>query len=254
MKYFSVLIVLLFSLNCVANEPYIPKNILDAINQLDSILKTDDKKEFKKTKKTELSKFHMRLGMSLRNGWGLWSGSRLSKYFQKNGIGHPDEMSGFIINSYWLHLHDKPLNIEKRFSKIKFYKKKNAKPKTIPCKDGKHLFSLFHPKITDPESTFIYVAKCGKNNNYMAYDYLDGWYKPKSLLLVRIRELNKEGNIITAPLVGIAKAMKAYDTKASMMLKDDNFSQNEGDRLYLNNKLNELEQIISLLLIKELKQ
>ncbi len=39
-------------------------------------------------------------GMGLRNGWGLWQGSKLAQWFYKRQIYHADDMSGIIMDSY----------------------------------------------------------------------------------------------------------------------------------------------------------
>jgi len=55
--------------------------------------------------KQETIKYHHSLGMSLRNSWGLWGGSRLQKYFLDRQVNHPDNMSALILEFYydWLH-------------------------------------------------------------------------------------------------------------------------------------------------------
>ncbi len=39
-------------------------------------------------------------GMGLRNGWGLWQGSKLAQWFFKRQIYHADDMSGIIMDTY----------------------------------------------------------------------------------------------------------------------------------------------------------
>lgn len=250
MKYSILFLVALFSFSAFAQGKYIPQDIPDAIKQLNITLTKKDIRKFKGAGENKLFSFHMSLGMGLRNKWGLWSDSRLAKYFRKNGVNHPDEMSSFIIKSYWLFLNGKPLDVNKRFSKIKYYKNKNSKPKNIPCKNGQHKFSLFHPKITDPESTWIFVAKC--KEGFIAYDYHSGWYKPRGLLATRIVELSKNTSLISAPLVSIPKLLRLYNKKASSYM-DFNW-KTEDEREYLNLKLREIDQLIEMLPLQELKR
>lgn len=54
----------------------------------------------------------------MRNNWGLWSGSRLAKYFNEMGIFHPDDMSGIILTSFHRHLNGKDLQLDQQ---IKYY-------------------------------------------------------------------------------------------------------------------------------------
>ena len=80
-------------------QVYIPKDLPDCIQQLDSMLSAEDKAYIKNG-----GSVHFSLGMWMRNNWGLWGGSRLQKYFIDNGIHHPDDMSGVILECYVKHL------------------------------------------------------------------------------------------------------------------------------------------------------
>lgn len=88
------------------NGVYIPRDLKDCFVQLDTLLSTEDKEVIRKLEGSgETVLFHHGLGMWLRNNWGLWSGSRLQKYFTDRGIAHPDDMSGLILGYYydWLN-------------------------------------------------------------------------------------------------------------------------------------------------------
>ncbi|HKO42119.1 MAG TPA: DUF6794 domain-containing protein [Pyrinomonadaceae bacterium] len=87
------------------NGVYIPANLLECFVELDKLLDDIDKKEMRAlSSRKEMIQYHMGLGMWVRNNWGLWSGSRLQKYFTARGVTHPDHMSGVILNHYfdWL--------------------------------------------------------------------------------------------------------------------------------------------------------
>lgn len=84
---------------------YIPKDLEDCFRQIDSFWDDSTKKEVKKMNEYEFAGMcHMGFGMWMRNNWGLWAGSRLSKYFHDAGVHHPDEMSGIILRNYHRHL------------------------------------------------------------------------------------------------------------------------------------------------------
>jgi len=78
---------------------YIPTDLPDCIRQLDSMLSPEDKAYIQSGRSV-----HFSLGMWMRNNWGLWRGSRLQTYFTDNGIHHPDDMSGVILDCYVKHL------------------------------------------------------------------------------------------------------------------------------------------------------
>jgi len=63
-------------------------------------------------------RYHLGLGMWMRNNWGLWKGSRLSKYFNSLGIYHPDDMTGVIFNSYHRTMLGNEIKLNEQ---VKFY-------------------------------------------------------------------------------------------------------------------------------------
>jgi len=98
---------------------YIPRDRDDAHNYLLKKLPPEEIISIKRMEsEDDMIKYHMGLGMGLRNGWGLWAGSRLSRYFNRMGVEHPDDMSGIIFDALWCRIHEKPFNLEQR---IKYY-------------------------------------------------------------------------------------------------------------------------------------
>ena len=86
-------------------EVYIPKDLPDAFAELDRMLTKEFRGYFANSPMADTIKYHLGLGMWLRNNWGLWSNERLSKYFAEIGIYHPDDMSCIILDSYWRYLN-----------------------------------------------------------------------------------------------------------------------------------------------------
>ena len=97
------------------NGVYLPKDIEDGF------LTDSTKMEIKQWKEEEFcSNAHFGLGMWMRNNWGLWGGSRLSKYFNEMKIFHPDDMSSIILTSYHCYLTGNEIKLEEQ---IKYCKK-----------------------------------------------------------------------------------------------------------------------------------
>jgi hypothetical protein len=97
---------------------YIPQNLNDCYNELDKMLNFYLKLEMLFTKEDNLSKYHLGLGMWIRNFWIRSKDKRLRNYFHDIGIYTPDDMSGIIIDSYWRKLHKKSINLDQQ---IKYY-------------------------------------------------------------------------------------------------------------------------------------
>jgi len=99
-------------------EVYVPKDLDDCFAQLKKILSKDLIEKMKTGPEEDMIDYHHGLGTWLRNNWGLWKGSRLSKWFNARGIKHPDDMSGIILDSFWRHLNNKPINLDEQ---VKYY-------------------------------------------------------------------------------------------------------------------------------------
>lgn len=116
-----------YDLSSHIDDVYIPENLEDSFDQLDQLLNPEAVDTLKaKKSEDELAGYHFGLGLWMRNNWGLWRGSRLTKYFNDLGIYHPDDMSGIILDSYWRKLNNHPIRLEEQ---IKYYQDywKNAK-------------------------------------------------------------------------------------------------------------------------------
>lgn len=80
---------------------------------LKKTLKPDDLTEFKAKKEQELIEYHFSIGRWLRSGdiRRIWSPSALLDYCYKNGISHPDIISGIILTSFHRYLNGKDINL-----------------------------------------------------------------------------------------------------------------------------------------------
>jgi len=104
-----------------AARAYIPADLDDALKQLDKILPAKTREEMRKGKEGDMSRYHMGLGLWMRNNWGLWGGSRLSKWFSGHAVFHPDDMSMVILTSYYRRLHGKPIELAKQVKAIQAF-------------------------------------------------------------------------------------------------------------------------------------
>lgn len=97
---------------------YIPKDLDDCFAELEKILKPEDIKKMKEGTENDMIQYHFGLGMWIRNNWGLRGESHLAKWFNAQGIKHPDDMSGIILDSFWRHLNSKPIKLNEQ---VKYY-------------------------------------------------------------------------------------------------------------------------------------
>jgi hypothetical protein len=98
---------------------YIPNNLEDCFDELKRMLPPDTIRELKQGPENSMNRYHLNLGLWIRNNWGLWRGSRLADYFNHYDIRHPDDMSSIILDSFWRHLNDRPIKFGEQ---VQFYK------------------------------------------------------------------------------------------------------------------------------------
>ena len=106
------------SVSC--SQKVVPFGLRKTIDQMEKNLNDTIKYDFRIAPESIAgTKHHFGLGLGLRNGKGLWSGSMLRTYFRLNGIKHPDDMSGIILTTLHRKLNNKPINFREQ---KKYYK------------------------------------------------------------------------------------------------------------------------------------
>lgn len=116
----GILIILFLSVSC--SQKLVPFGLRKTINQMEKNLNDTIKYDFQIAPESVAgTKHHFGLGLGLRNGKGLWSGSMLRTYFILNGIKHPDDMSGIILTTLHRKLNNKPINFREQKEYYKDY-------------------------------------------------------------------------------------------------------------------------------------
>lgn len=93
---------------------HIPVDLHGCFSALDTLLSLEDVAAIRSGTEEEMLRYHFSLGMWIRNNWGLWDGSQLAGWFHSLGIHHPDDMSSIILDSYWRHLNDEPIQLKQQ--------------------------------------------------------------------------------------------------------------------------------------------
>ncbi|MBX3042544.1 MAG: hypothetical protein KIT33_00455 [Candidatus Kapabacteria bacterium] len=112
------------------NGRFIPKDINECLEDLDSIFSDDFKIQFMKLAEDELLlKHHFSLGMELRKRYALWGKSRLQRSIENQfGFGNPDRQSNFIILLFHRKIKGLDLELEKT---VDFFKNEEDNEKII---------------------------------------------------------------------------------------------------------------------------
>lgn len=159
-------------------ESNIPENLEECLAKLQKELPIEVLADMKSGKETEMGKYHFELGMRIRNGWGLWQGSKLSKYFNSIGIFHPDDMSGIIFTSLWRRLNGQDIKLQEQVEFYKRYWLAHADPKYFTCPKckGKIILKGGQFKTGGDFSAYFHIGSCEKCKRLWAYEYDKGWY------------------------------------------------------------------------------
>lgn len=181
----ALIIVFSLSSSCVPGlidlrkKPYVPIDLGDCLVHLDTTLSQAARDTLTSWTEEDLPKAHFGLGMWIRNEWGLWSKSRLAKWFNAQGVWHPDDMSGIILTSYLRHLHNKPIALDDQIYYYTEYWKDHSYPDTLKCiLCGKKLQSFYKegPGV-DPDypDEVTFVLFCS-NKHPLFYSKRHGLY------------------------------------------------------------------------------
>ena len=122
------------------NGVYIPINIDDAMMQLDEIANEESRaKVIGADEELVVERLNRGLGKWMISKWNFYEGSRLSHHLKQLGVSLPNDMSSFLIRTYYRQLNGLPLQIEERAAAIYDLRKKEQeernklkKVRTIP--------------------------------------------------------------------------------------------------------------------------
>lgn len=174
---------------------YIPKNLIDCLNQIDGFFNDSTKTEIKKLSEDDFTaNAHFGFGLWMRNNWRLWGASRLSKHFNDLGIFHPDDMSGIILDSYHRYLNDREIKLDTQIEHYKLYWKVNEDPKNEDYPNGEtelEFNSKTHYNLeANGYPATLHIQTNAKGGKVWIYDYHFGWLHLTDKQLKKLNEAN----------------------------------------------------------------
>ena len=180
-------------------EP-VPTTLDECFTALEKVGTPEDRDALKHATERELARYHLSLGMWMRNTWGLWGGSPLAQYFRGLGLRHPDDMSGVILRTYWRHINGKPLELEREVAEKVRYHALRSPPEPEACPNQKPARPLFQLIGRAPEKV-VSIFVCDAQRAYRAWEFSTGWYEPDAALKKRIEQLRRTNpGLVSGPL------------------------------------------------------
>ena len=114
---------------------YIPKNLDDALVQLDKLLPPKKQAEIMFMPEDSVCRvLHNSLGRRIVDNWGFYGGSRFSHYLKSAGVTFPDDMADLVMLAYHRKINAKPIDLK---GLIKFFEDKREKERQEELKKGK---------------------------------------------------------------------------------------------------------------------
>ena len=169
------------------DESYIPINLEDSFVQLLVLLDPADIETMRSGSESDMGQYHFGLGMWMRNSWGLWGGSRLAQWFGSQGITHPDDMSGIILNSFWRHLNDRPIELDAQIRFYQSYWESAADPGPFTCPNTNVETASTSSLVDEVDGRYVvsHIVDCG-DNEYWMHVYDRGWFAATPEILERL--------------------------------------------------------------------
>lgn len=192
-----------------ADEDEPPRTLEEAHLKLEKIFSKDDLADIDAMKsERDMARYHLGLGMGMRNSWGLWGGGPLAQHMNKLGFHHPDDMSGVILATFWCKRHQEDFRLEERAAYFAAYWKAMADPPAAAKdpKDGAAVeWNVIFNAGDRKTPRMIHVGKSLKSGRWLAYEHDKGVYEPDAELLKKITDFVESNPVssrvkVVAPL------------------------------------------------------
>ncbi len=176
-------------------EVKIPSTLEEAHEELERLLPKEELAKIDAMKsEDEMIEYHFGAGMGMRNSWGLWGESPLSKHMRSLGFTHADDMSGVILETFWCKRHGKEFRIEERANYYKAYWKEDKWPgDDVVDPDDKSEVNWNRAFGAEGRPhRVIYIGKSKKTGRWLAFENPIGVYVPDKELLKKIEESERD--------------------------------------------------------------
>jgi hypothetical protein len=157
----------------------IPKTLDEALNVMMAGLTDDDRKFIEEAGEDYAGVAHFGCGMAMRNSWGLWGNSPLSRYFARLGIYHAEDMSGIINLAFSRRVRGKEIELDKLVQGYRDYWEKEdiVAPLALNCPhcgEEMRIGYLGSGQSKEHPDRVYFLGTCPDGFNFNFY-HQDGW-------------------------------------------------------------------------------
>jgi len=94
-----------------SNCAVVPATFCDPFATIKNEASPTDISEIQRGSTADINKYHLTLGLFIRNRFELWGDSEVATFFRKNGVSHPDMMSHIMILGFAKYLEGEPVDM-----------------------------------------------------------------------------------------------------------------------------------------------
>ena len=96
----------------------VPRTLAEAHDALARLVAPELVRELASRTEEEIRADDLRIGLWMREFWGLWNRGALRDHLAGLGLLHPDEMSELVLVTWWRHIHDRPLRVDEEVARL----------------------------------------------------------------------------------------------------------------------------------------
>jgi len=101
-------------------QHHIPADLIDAMKTLDKITPEESKENYAaQSEDFVVERLFFSLGRWLAINWGMYDGSRFSRYLQNLGVDQPDGQKELVMRAYHRHLNGQDLDVRDLVTRYK---------------------------------------------------------------------------------------------------------------------------------------
>ena len=173
------MLLLTLSVNMVGQNIKPPRNLEECYAILDSIIPEAEKVNIQKSENPKvMSKYHMSLGLFIRNNW-IRNGNielveQINPDHYKVGV---DDIGSIVLAGYWYHIHKRPYSWKESLESASKYYESYETPDPLSNPEKKQLEMLNKKLLVEggKYTEVIHIYKISHENNYYIFLKSKGW-------------------------------------------------------------------------------
>lgn len=163
----------------------IPKTLDEALALMMEGLTDEDRKLVEDAGEAYAILTHFGGGMGMRNSWGLWDDSPLSRYFARLGIFHADDMSDIINKAFSRRVRGKEIQLDDLVQYYRDYWEERdiIAPLDLKCPHCglEMVISSIREGVSKAHPDRVYFSGSCPDSEEFVFYHKDGWQRTETI-------------------------------------------------------------------------